>query len=120
MLILKKRSKRFKSSFRKDDCIVVLTNILNRNHSKAFPSNHCFKQREEASYLRVYLDMRGGENGWALIPFNINKLSSIHIDKNTSIHIDKNTCMNWRYATKEEKNMYDKLGKPFNIDLCKK
>lgn len=101
-----------KSSFQQDDYIVVLTNILNCNYSSAFPSYHCFKQREVYSYLRVYLDMKGGENGWTLIPFNKNNLSSIHIDKND--------CINWRYATEEEKNMYDKLGKPFNIDLCKK
>lgn len=83
-----------KLEFKKGEYIVSLY-----NHNQ-FKRNYCFKQRENAKYLRPELDSVGSNN---------NGLASISI----------NNPQTWRYATKEEQERYDDLGKPYDTTIPK-
>ncbi len=81
------------SNFKKDDYIVMLFDI---NCSEQFSVNFIYKQREEHYYLRPYLDSRGSTN---------NGVYTIEISKPKT----------WRYATPQEIEHYNKIGKPFDV-----
>lgn len=86
----KETTKPVVSQFLKDDYIVVLQEV-----SVSFPKNHVFKQRETASYLRVYKDIRGDANG------------------NTIADISQASL--WRYATSQEIMEYDIQDRPVDV-----
>ena len=74
--------------------------------SEAFIQNHCYKVKENGSYLMTELDSAGGTtNGWVCIPYNPNKY-----------HKNRN----WRYATQEEIDEYERRGKPYNVTELQK
>ena len=69
--------------------------------SNQFIKNHCYKVRESCKHLRVELDSAGNTtNGWACIPYNPNKY-----------HKNRN----WRYASQEEIDEYERRGKPYDV-----
>lgn len=85
--------------FKKGDYIVLLN--LDYNGDSSFPINYIYKQRQEQDYLQSELDNRGNEtNGWSRITFN-----------------KRGYNCNWRYATQQEINKYNELGKPFDVSL---
>lgn len=86
----KETTKPVVSQFLKDDYIVVLQEV-----SVSFPKNHVFKQRETASHLRVYKDIRGEANG-----NNIADISKASL---------------WRYATTQEIMEYDIQNGPVDV-----
>ena len=74
--------------------------------SEAFIQNHCYKVKENGSYLMTELDSAGGTtNGWVCIPYNPNKY-----------HKNRN----WRYATQEEIDEYERRGKPYDVTELEK
>ena len=77
--------------FKKDDYIVLIDHFSN-----SFQRNYIFKQREPFPYLRDYLDNTLVNNGRS----DINNKSGIN--------------RSWRYATKNEIDYYDLIGKPFD------
>lgn len=79
--------------FKKDDYIVC----EHGKYDKCFPDKYIFKQREDWSNLRVYLDAKNSDNGWSLIDFE-----------------KKGSYGKWRYATQNEIDYYDLIGKPFD------
>ncbi len=80
--------------FKKDDYIVLLKN---NTYSEYFPSNYCYKQSRDADCFDVYDDVEGGHNGWSVLSFT------------------KCSGYDWRYATQQEIEEYNRIGKPFNI-----
>ncbi len=86
--------------FRKDEYIVCL-NTPEKDCD--FPPNYIYKQRNDEECLSVYLDNTGVVNGWSLIMYNgTGKYSE------------------WRYATPEEVEHYDLLGKPYDVTTLPK
>jgi hypothetical protein len=85
------------TTFKKDSYIVT----LNSNGVIGFPSNYCFKQREDFYYIRPYLDTVGSNtNGW----------EDIKVDNPST----------YRYATLEEIAEYNRLGKPYDVTTLSK
>ena len=74
---------------------------------KFFIKNHCYKVRENNVFLRPELDSNGSTtNGWECIPYNPNQFHKTR---------------NWRYATQEEIDEYERKGKPYDVaELQKK
>lgn len=86
-----------KSEFKKDDYIV----LGNTPDKASFLSNCCYKQREDNIYLKSYLDSKLSKiNGWTCVSID---------NSNGSENV-----FNWRYATKEESEYYEKIGEPFD------
>jgi hypothetical protein len=81
--------------FLKDEYIVCLNTP---EDDKDFPPNFIFKQRDNETYLSVEKDAKGDKNGWANILFDKSEMYS-----------------EWRYATEEEANEYERLGKPYKV-----
>jgi len=80
--------------FKKDDYIVLLGEEFNT----AFPTNYCYQQREDFRFLRPYLDKRGSfQNGFDVYDFKRENKGS------------------WRFATQQEIDKYEELGKPFDV-----
>ena len=70
-------------------------------YSNQFIKNHCYKVKESKEYLMSELDSVGSKtNGWHCIPYNPNKFHKTR---------------NWRYATQEEIDEYEKRGKPYDV-----
>jgi len=84
-----------KNKFEKGDYIVLLSS----KHPKDvnFPINFCYKISYDSSYLTVENDAKGGENGWSILPF------------------DKSQRNDWRYASPQEIQEYDKNNRPFDV-----
>ncbi len=83
---------KIKTGFKKDDYIVLLLDI-NSN----FKLNYCYKQREDSSTIRPYLDSSNNKGNGVL---NSNYENS----------------SNWRCANKEEIEHYEKIGgKPYDV-----
>ena len=73
---------------------------------RTFIQNHCYKVRESCRHLRVELDSIGSKtNGWQCILYNPNKFHKTR---------------NWRYATQEEIDEYERRGKPYNVTELQK
>jgi len=78
--------------------------ILSKKHNGFFLNDYCYKQREDNDYLRADLDSIGSvTNGWDVIVYNHNPL----------IHRDGDSYA-WRYATLDEAEEYERLGKPYD------
>lgn len=81
--------------FKKDDYIVCLNTPID---DKDFPPNFVFKQSYDYEYLSAKKDNCGYSNGWPQIQWDGSKEYS-----------------KWRYATPEEIEEYDRLGKPYDV-----
>jgi hypothetical protein len=98
--------------FKKDDYIVFTEG--DTTEDSCFPLNYIFKQRLDKIYLCPYLDVKGSKsNGWDYPRrFDWTTTKEKYSDERY-----KNT---WRYATKEEIEEYDRLGRPFDVNTLKK
>ena len=68
---------------------------------RTFIQNHCYKVRENNTFLMTELDSTGSKtNGWKCIPYNPNEFHKTR---------------NWRYATQEEIDEYERRGKPYDV-----
>lgn len=65
--------------------------------------NYCFKQRFSASFIVICRDLCGRKNSNSLLTFDRQKY-----------------LLDWRYATKEEIDEYERLGHPYNVENIKK
>jgi len=81
--------------FKKDEYIVCLNTP---DLDPSFPKNYIFKQREDLEHLRCEKDLTNYPNGWSYITFN-----------NLGKYSD------WRYATIEEAQHYELIGKPYDV-----
>lgn len=79
--------------FKKGDYIVYLS-----EGTALLLKNYCYKQSQDADYLRVEKDVSGVKNGWPL-------LASYKVSRN------------WRYATSEEIAEYNRLDKPYDVTI---
>ena len=92
--------------FKKGEYIVLIGNGQSIVCSSTFQANsyiqnHCYKVRESGTFLRTELDSIGGTiNGWECIPYNPNEFHKTR---------------NWRYATQEEIDEYERRGKPYDV-----
>lgn len=87
--------------FKKNDYIVTLeVNII---HSDCGKNNYCFKQRYDSSHICPCCDLIGS---------NGNANQSLTFEKSENL-------TNWRYATKQEIEEYDRLGKPYDVTTLK-
>jgi hypothetical protein len=84
--------------FKKGDYIVCL-NTPESELETNFPRNYIFKQKIEYTYLMSELDISGSSsNGWSVIDFS-----------------GKNKRGEWRYATPQEIQEYERIGKPYDV-----
>ncbi|KKK90412.1 hypothetical protein LCGC14_2723260, partial [marine sediment metagenome] len=84
------------TKFLKDEYIVLTKSDC--DSGSGIKLNYVFKQREDYRYIRPYLDTKGNSgNG--------------HVHHPT----DKSRYNDWRYATKAEGIIYERLGKPFDV-----
>ena len=68
---------------------------------RAFIQNHCYKVRENNTFLMAELDSsESTTNGWVCIPYSPNQFHKTR---------------NWRYATQEEIDEYERRGKPYDV-----
>ncbi len=83
--------------FKKNDYIVIITHTVKANSS--FPENYCFKVRQN------------GDSYWDFYPEkdNFGSTSNAWNSKH----------FNWRYATKEEIDHYNLIGKPYDVNTLK-
>ena len=92
--------------FKKGEYIVLISDGQSTSgttlvQSDQFIKNHCYKVRENNTFLRPELDSCGSTaNGWECILYNPNKF-----------HKNRN----WRYATQEEIDEYERRGKPYDV-----
>ena len=100
------------TEFKKGDYIVLIGKGQSIHSSdelsidEVFIPNHCYKVRENKSYLLTELDSTGNTiNGWVCIPYNPNQY-----------HKDRN----WRYATEKEAIEYERKGKPYDVTELEK
>ena len=74
---------------------IVLTDKFD-GYSKDFISNHIYKQRKDSTYLQPKYDsLNSTTNGWT--------------------KYTRNNPNNWRYATQEEIDEYERRGKPYDV-----
>lgn len=99
------------SEFKKGEYIVLISDGQSTNdttlvQSNQFIKNYCYKVRENNIFLRPELDSCGSTtNGWKCILYNPNKFHKTR---------------NWRYATQEEIDEYEKRGKPYDVTELQK
>ena len=97
--------------FKKGEYIVLISDGQSTGgttlvQSNQFIKNHCYKVRENNKYLRPELDFCGSTtNGWECILYNPNKFHKTR---------------NWRYATQEEIDEYERRGKPYDVTELQK
>ena len=73
---------------------------------RTFIQNHCYKVRENSTFLKAELDSsESTTNGWVCIPYNPNQFHKTR---------------NWRYATQEEIDEYERRGKPYDVTELQK
>jgi len=82
--------------FRKDEYIITLE--LDSYTDVCAKENYCFKVEREDDYLTMYVDLEGISNGHSVLTF----------DKSRRLK-------DWRYATPEEIEEYERLGKPYDV-----
>lgn len=88
--------------FKKGDYIVTLK--VAYQHYNCARDNYCFKIRETLNSIYPEVDMMGSKsNGHTILTF----------DK-------KRSLIDWRYATQQEIEEYDKLGKPYDVTTLSK
>ena len=79
---------------------IVITDKFD-SWSKDFISNHIYKQRKDSTYLQPEYDsLLSKTNGW--------------------IKYTRNNTHNWRYATQEEIDEYERRGKPYDVTELQK
>lgn len=83
------------NEFKKGEYIVLI------DYSPSFSTNYIYKQRENYYYLRAKLDNDGDRN-------------------NGNIKFQKKNPYNWRYATQEEIDEYERRGKPYDVTELQK
>jgi hypothetical protein len=82
------------NEFKKREYIVITDKF--DDYSKAFISNHIYKQRKDSTYLQPEYDsLNSITNGW--------------------VKYTRNNSHNWRYATQEEIDEYERRGKPYDV-----
>lgn len=92
--------------FKKGEYIVLIgdgqsTGGARLVQSDQFIKNHCYKVRENSTFLKTELDSNGSTtNGWECVPYNPNQFHKTR---------------NWRYATQEEIDEYERRGKPYDV-----
>lgn len=97
--------------FKKGEYIVLISDGQSTGgtilvQSNQFIKNHCYKVRENNKFLRPELDSCGSTtNGWECILYNPNKFHKTR---------------NWRYATQEEIDEYERRGKPYDVTELQK
>ena len=96
------------NKFKKDEYIVFTKGLS----SSSFPLNYIFKQRQDKDHLSVYEDATGDENDWEWHR-NFNKL---YLPDGRT----KPIITDWRYATVEEIDEYNRLGKPYDVTTLNK
>ena len=85
--------------FKKGEYIVI-TDYFD-NFSKDFISNHIYKQRCDSNFLQSEHDSKNSKtNGWK--------------------RYTRNNTHNWRYATQEEIQEYERRGKPYDVTELQK
>ena len=85
--------------FKKGEYIVITDKF--DDWSKAFISNHIYKQRKDSTYLQPEYDSLDSiTNGW--------------------VKYTRNNSHNWRYATQEEIDKYERRGKPYDVTELQK
>jgi len=104
--VLKENIEVKEGMFKKDEYIVFTESEEIGN----FPLNYVFKQISDCTYLSVYKDKNGIQNGWEWYR-NYNK--SYEPRSNQVIK------SNWRYAIAEEIAEYNRLDRPFDISTFK-
>lgn len=83
---------------KKGTCIVFTESLFNNTE---YLKNYCYKQREDKYYFLSHLDSEGNRhNGWGLI---------------SPLKEGEKHLYAWRYATKEEHQRYEELGRPFDV-----
>ena len=87
------------NEFKKGEYIVITDKF--DSWSKDFISNHIYKQRKDSTYLYPEYDsLNSITNGWA--------------------KYTKKNSHNWRYATQEEIDEYERRGKPYDVTELQK
>lgn len=79
--------------FKKGDYIVTLI-----NHGYCGKANYCSKQNEDREYLSPEIDTKGYTH-----------------NSNSIFEFSDKSGFNWRFATKEEGEEYERQGKPYNV-----
>ena len=80
--------------FKKGEYIVITDKFY--SWTKDFISNHIYKQRKDSTYLQPEYDsLNSITNGW--------------------LKYSRNNSNNWRYATQEEIDEYERRGKPYDV-----
>ena len=88
--------------FREGDYIVTLK-VKNWNKDNCAKDNYCFKQRLDSNAIFPVLDLLGSKNnGHDVMSFN-----------------KQQRLLDWRYATPDEIEEYDRLGKPYDVTTLK-
>ena len=87
------------TEFKKGEYIVITDKF--DSWSKDFISNHIYKQRKDSTYLQPEYDSSDSiTNGW--------------------VKYTRNNSHNWRYATQEEIDEYERRGKPYDVTESQK
>lgn len=81
------------TGFKKGTYVVLLKGASDDEYTL----NYCYKILNNSSYLKTVVDNTGSANGWDKHPYN------------------KSEGNDWRYATKDEAALYEKLGKPYDV-----
>lgn len=82
--------------FKKDEYIVTLIVDIGSHCAK---NNYCFKQKRNSDYISPCLDLKGSKT-----------------NDNLSLTFDKSQHLkDWRYATEEEAEHYELIGKPYDV-----
>lgn len=83
--------------FKKGDYIVVLD--IGSFPTDCAKNGYCLKQRKNNKSIHPYIDLDGSRS-----------------NGNNSLEFDKtNNLKDWRYATPQEIDEYERLGKPFDV-----
>lgn len=85
--------------FKKDDYIVPLTlKDYDTREDICAKENYCFKMSRDEEYMVPQVDLEGDDNGHSPLKFDKSK-----------------KLVDWRYATPEEAEEYERLGKPYDV-----
>jgi hypothetical protein len=86
----------------KKDSYFVVLDYDKRIDTLCARVNYCFKQKFSTGFIDIYNDLRRMRNS------------------NTSLTFDRREKLfDWRYATQEEINEYERLGHPYNVETIK-
>ena len=87
------------NEFKAGEYIVLMDEeISDGSFSEGYSHNYCYLQKRDYQHLDS-IDNVGDDNGWG--------------------RFIKDNDHNWRYATQEEINYYNEIGKPFDVTKIK-